>query len=122
MALQDLKVEDLEIKVSSAKGKIELTCRGAIHSVSPDEYLNPYFDDVVDEAVRQKSRVVCNFVELEYMNSASIPPLIALLRQLAENKIKGEFIYDSKRKVQTASFRALDVIARKSDYTVVKGV
>jgi hypothetical protein len=66
--------------------------------------------------------MICDFTRLDYMNSASIPPLIQLLRSLAELRIKGEYIYDSKRKVQTASFRALDVIARKSEFTRVTGV
>lgn len=56
------------------------------------------------------------------MNSSSIPPLIHLLRECGEREIKAEFTYDASRKVQTASFRALDVIARKSSFTSVKGL
>ena len=89
---------------------------------NPEDVLDPYFEQVIAEALKAKLGVKCNFVPLEYMNSASIPPLIALLRTLADKKIQGEFVYDSNRKVQSASFRALDVIARKSKYTSVRGI
>ncbi|MCB1318859.1 MAG: hypothetical protein KDK34_01325 [Leptospiraceae bacterium] len=122
MAINNLKVDEFEVETTLNKSVLELKFRGSIHAANPEEFMQPFFDDIINEALSRKLSLKCDFVELEYMNSASIPPLIHLLRQLAENEINGDFIYDSSRKVQTASFRALDVIARKSDYTNVKGV
>lgn len=81
-----------------------------------------YFDLLLDDLIGDGLSLVCDFTNLEYMNSASIPPLIHLLRECADRKIQCEFRYDSSRKVQTASFRALDVIAKKSKFTKVRGV
>ena len=120
--MENLQKEELLIEASLKDEALVLVWRGAIHSASPDEYLNPYLDSMLEEARQKKLRLVCDFQNLEYMNSASIPPLIQLLRHLAEQQVHGEFVYNKNRKVQSASFKALDVIARKSDYTSVSGV
>jgi len=122
MALSSLNMTDFQIEVVINGEVIEMNWKGAIHAANPEDFLDPYFELVILEAEKAKHSIKCNFVPLEYMNSASIPPLIALLRTLAERGIKGEFVYDSTRKVQSASFRALDVIARKSKFTTVRGV
>lgn len=122
MSLSSLVMQDFEIEAVVNGSNIELNWKGAIHAPSPEDFLDPYFEQVITEASKGKMSVKCNFVPLEYMNSASIPPLIALLRTLAEKGIHGEFVYDSNRKVQSASFRALDVIARKSKFTSVRGI
>lgn len=122
MALNSLKMQEFEIEAVLQGSVIELNWKGAIHSPNPEDFLDTYFDQVIQEAQKGKLSIKCNFVPLEYMNSASIPPLIGLLRSLAEKSIQAEFVYDASRKVQAASFRALDVIARKSRFTSVRGV
>lgn len=120
--LKSLSVDELAVEPKTTKNQLILHFKGAIHSAAPEDFLGPYLDRAVEEARSGGLQLVCDFRELEYMNSASIPPLIHLLRRMAEMKLSGEFIYDAKRKVQTASFRALDVIARKSEFTSVKGI
>ncbi len=122
MKLQNLEIEGFRIVASLTGDLVELKLEGAIQAASPEDFLDPYFKALVDLAAEHKLSIRCDFVALDYMNSASIPPLIGLLRKCAENSIKGEFIYDSNRKVQAASFKALDVIAKKSKFTTVKGV
>ncbi|MBX7059275.1 MAG: hypothetical protein K1X75_14515 [Leptospirales bacterium] len=122
MKLKNLAIDEFSVEPSVEEGRMNLHFRGAIHAAQPEEFLSPYLDRALEEASEGKLRLVCDFRELEYMNSASIPPLIHLLRRMAELQVEGEFIYDASRKVQTASFRALDVIARKSEFTSVRGV
>lgn len=122
MEIKSLKVEDLEIIVQRDSTTLRLEWTGSIHSSDPGDYLDPYFDLLIDTAAQDRLAIVCDFSRLEYMNSSSIPPLIHLLRECGDREIKAEFRYDAARKVQTASFRALDVIARKSRFTTVKGV
>lgn len=122
MTLKNLQVDEFEIHATDEGGVLKLHFRGAIHAIAPEEFLSPYLEKALEFAQSNKTQIICDFTRLDYMNSASIPPLIQLLRSLAELRIKGEYVYDSKRKVQTASFRALDVIARKSEFTRVTGV
>ncbi|MCR9142509.1 MAG: hypothetical protein NXI24_09675 [bacterium] len=122
MEFKSLKVEELEIVVTRNDLALRLEWLGSIHSADPGDYLDPYFDLLIDAAASDGVAIVCDFSKLEYMNSSSIPPLIHLLRECGEREIKAEFTYDASRKVQTASFRALDVIARKSSFTSVKGL
>lgn len=122
MTLKNLQVDEFEIHVADEGGVLRLYFRGAIHAIAPEEFLSPYLEKALEVAQSNGAQMICDFTRLDYMNSASIPPLIQLLRSLAELRIKGEYVYDAKRKVQTASFRALDVIARKSEFTRVTGV
>jgi len=122
MEMENLKEEDFEIEVVYDGDIIELLWKGSLHAINPDDFLDPYFEKLLSHVKEKNLSIKNNFVNLDYMNSASIPPLIQLLRELAKNEISGEFIYDSKRKVQAASFRALDVIAKKSEFTKVVGI
>ncbi|MEQ9366546.1 MAG: hypothetical protein RIF32_20060 [Leptospirales bacterium] len=122
MQLKSLKVEDLEIVVTRDESTLRLQWMGSIHSADPGDFLDPYFDLLIDTASSDALGIVCDFSKLEYMNSSSIPPLIHLLRECGEREVKAQFTYDATRKVQTASFRALDVIARKSRFTSVQGL
>lgn len=119
--MQNLEFEGLKIDASVDGQTLTLVWVGDIHASNPGEALSPYLEECVEFAIKNSYKVVSNFRELDYMNSASIPPLIQLLRDLGENEIEGVFIYDNTRKVQTASFKALDVIARKSSFTTVIG-
>ena len=122
MEMENLKEEEFEIEIVYDGDTIELLWKGSLHAINPDVFLDPYFEKLLIH-VKEKNLVIKNnFVNLDYMNSASIPPLIQLMRDLAKNEISAEFIYDSKRKVQAASFRALDVIAKKSEFTKVVGI
>ncbi len=122
MSVETLREDDFQIEVKKSDKSIELDWKGSLHSSHPEEILDPFFDRLLEELGKSGGSLKCDFTGLEYMNSASIPPLIQLLRRLAEDEINAEFVYDASRKVQTASFRALDVIARKSEFTKVRGV
>lgn len=123
MQVEDLKEDQLEVTVEHAakKKQLLLTWQGHIHHPSPEEFLEPFLQQVVDFAKEKSLMVVCNFTELEYMNSSSLPPLIKLVRTLTDLKLSGEYIYDADRKIQAASFTALAAIAKRSRYVNVVG-
>lgn len=123
MSMPDnLSREDFQILFSDDKDHWTLSWTGSIHSKDPSDFLDPYFEGVLDGARDANRRIRMDFTRLEYMNSASLPPLIHFLRKVSEEKVHAEFLYDSKRKVQAASFRALEVIAKNSKYAKVTGV
>ncbi len=122
MSWEALKIGECEILPVLEAGWIILEWHGTISSSSPEDQLDPYFEQVIIEAKQEGMSVRCDFSELEHMSSATIAPLIQFLRKLAENEITAEFVYDASRKVHAASFRALEVIASKSKYTKVKGL
>ncbi len=121
-APDNLSREDFQIQFSEEKDHWTLRWTGSIHTKDPSEFLDPYFEGVLDGAKDAERRIRMDFTQLEYMNSASLPPLIQFLRKVTEEKVHAEFLYDSKRKVQSASFRALEVIAKNSKYAKVTGV
>jgi len=122
MMPENLTMDDFSIDAGKEGTIAVFKWKGSLHFPSPEDFLDPYFENILVWAQKERLSIKFDFVSLDYMNSASIPPLIQFLRRLAELEINGEFVYDSKRKVQTASFRALDVSAKKSKFTTVKGM
>jgi hypothetical protein len=122
MALKGLNFGDLSIAVKNEGEDLILNWKGAIYERNPEEYLDPFLKGVIKHAEENSFNIKCYFDKLEYMNSTSILSLIQLMRDFSDKKIQGEFIYDQSRKIQVASFRALDVIARTSNYITLKGI
>ncbi|MCB1172055.1 MAG: hypothetical protein KDK39_00745 [Leptospiraceae bacterium] len=120
--MQNLKVADLTIETRESDSQLMLVWEGEIHMQNPREHLEPYLASVLDYIQSHGLTLECDFRAINYMNSASIPPIVQFLRSLATQKIQSTFFYDSNRKVHAASFRALDVIASKSEYTKIQGL
>jgi len=122
MDFEGLQVGDLKIAVDQENDTLVLRWQGAIYERNPEEYLDPFLKKITDQAKENSMKIVCYFDKLEYMNSTSILSLIQLMRHFSEKKIHGEFVYDQNRKIQVASFRALDVIAKTSSFITLRGI
>lgn len=72
--------DGLEIELSQLDGRYLVACRGLSDSRSPAEFLNPVIEQLVRAA--KGSPVTVDFTGLEYMNSATVTPLLQLVSQL----------------------------------------
>jgi hypothetical protein len=120
MDIKELKFGDLHIKVSREGEELTLNWEGAIYSQNPREKLEPYCNEVIDFAKKENLKIICIYTHLDYLNSTSILSLIQFIKMFSEKEVFGEFIYDQKREVQVASFRALDVIAKRTKFVTIK--
>ncbi|MCB1174901.1 MAG: hypothetical protein KDK39_15120 [Leptospiraceae bacterium] len=120
--MKDFENKGFAIRVRPTEAGLHLSWEGEIHVPNPSDLLRPWLEQLLDLLQQEQWQLECDFRPCVYMNSASIAPLIQLLRELASREIQSVFIYDAERKVQAASFRALDVIARKSPFTEIQGV
>jgi hypothetical protein len=57
-----------------------------------------------------------NFLALEYMNSATVQPLLRMLRALNENQIPTEIVYDAAIDWQRVSFRLIKTVSATLPY------
>ncbi len=116
--MADFKEGNLEIKIDSGDPNV-MKWVGKSEDRDPSAFLNPYFEDVV-ETLRGKDLQI-EFGLLEYMNSSTVPPIIQLIKNLNNSSIKTTIFYNKESKWQSASFKALETIARTMDFIEVVG-
>ena len=80
MTQWDYKHEGLTISASRAGSRAVVTWKGISDGRSPGTFLGPVIDEL---AVYLKSAdVTVDFTQLEYMNSATVAPLVNLIKSL----------------------------------------
>ncbi len=72
--------DGLCIQLSRAAGEFKVSWLGVSDSRSPAAFLNPVIEQIARSA--GGAPVTVDFTGLEYMNSATVTPLIALVRSL----------------------------------------
>ena len=116
--MENFKEGNLEIKIESGN-KNTITWIGKSEDRDPSAFLNPYFENILDDLHGKDLEI--EFLKLEYMNSSTVPPIIQLIKSLNTNEIKTIIFYDKNSKWQSASFKALETIARTMDFIEVIG-
>ena len=76
--------DGLCIQVARAAGQLTVSWRGVSDSRTPAAFLNPVIEQITRSA--GGFPVTVDFTGLEYMNSATVTPLIALIRSLEQAK------------------------------------
>jgi anti-anti-sigma regulatory factor len=72
--------DGLLLTLEQSDGTATIAWEGVSDSRFPAQFLNPLFQEWVQKV--QGSRVVVDLRRLEYMNSATVMPLIQMVRQL----------------------------------------
>jgi len=76
--------DGLCIQLSRAAGELTISWLGVSDSRSPAAFLNPVIEQIARSAAG--APVTVDFTRLEYMFSATVTPLIALVRSLDQAK------------------------------------
>lgn len=117
--MNQLKIEDLEIKASEAGGLVTVKWMGRSESRNPSEHINPFFD-VLLGSVKGKNLEI-DFCSLQYMNSSTVPPIIRLVKSCSENQIPTIVYYNKDSEWQSASFKPLKVVCTTLKNVKVEG-
>jgi len=120
MNLPKYDSDDCQIEIVIPGKAMILTYKGGLHP-SEQETLTQFFEDVVKISIDHSLEVSSYLRMLRSINSSTIVSLMYFMRKLSDQKVKSEFIYDSTRKVQRATFRALEFAARNSPHIKVIG-
>jgi hypothetical protein len=79
-ALVEYEQDGLCVQVARSEGQLSVSLLGVSDSRSPSVFLNPVIEQVVRDA--RGVPVTIDFTGLEYMNSATVTPLINLVKAL----------------------------------------
>lgn len=96
-----------------------MTWLGQSDSRNPAIEINPYLDSLLDEL--KAFELIIKFDDLEYMNSSTVPPIIQFLKKLNTNEVKTLITYNTEKKWQAASFKALETFSSILNFITVKG-
>lgn len=109
---QDLIIETI---LDEKRKTLTLKWKGKSNNRTPDFFLLPYFENLVEELKEKELKLEMNFLSLEYMNSSTITPILTLIKRIKEENIKTIIVYDDKVKWQKLSFSTLGVFSTKDD-------
>jgi anti-anti-sigma regulatory factor len=104
---------------ASKTGARALVCwRGVSDSRSPGTFLNPFLLEIAQHL--KDAEVTVDFTKLDYMNSATVAPLVNLIRQLDENG-KAVLVLFSDVDWQRTHMKCMTAIARTLHHVRIEG-
>ncbi|MES0489409.1 MAG: hypothetical protein ABUK01_05410 [Leptospirales bacterium] len=106
--------------VEQNKEGIVITFSGESKSRSAGEFLNPVFKDVLKHAQENNLKIILDFCNLQYMNSATVSPVIKYWSRIKDAGLTLIIVYDKKILWQHSSFSALAVFASDSSLFVLR--
>ena len=113
------RIGNLIIKINKDNESTFMDWTGHSNDINPAEKLVPFFDDLIDEV---KGNLEITFLNLNFMNSSTIYPLIMFIRKLNEKKIKTIIKYDKNSGWQRTSFKAMETLAKVLENIRVIGI
>ena len=105
----DIRLDMLTISVVRDGGSATITWKGTSDSRNPGATLNPALEKLVQSV--ENFNVTVDFTELEYMNSATVAPLMELIRKL-DNSCKAVQVVFLNAGWQCTHSRCMSAIAR----------
>lgn len=114
--------ERLRIEVTDNPEVIEVRWFGKSDQRNPNQFIVPIMQEVLKVGLDSKKQIVWNFVELDYMNSSTITPIIKSLEQAKRSSNRVRVLYNRAKKWQDLSFSALRIFETKDGRIEVAGV
>jgi len=109
----------LSVEVTESPSDILVQFRGKSVDRDPGEFLTPLLRDTLAKAGAR--RIVLNFMDLEYMNSSSVTPVIILLNEIKAGTQSIRLVFSKAKKWQELSFSALKVFQTRDGRIEVIG-
>jgi len=109
----------LVVEVTESPAEILFQFRGKSVDRDPGGFLTPLLQESLGKAGAR--RIVLNFVDLEYMNSSSVTPIIKLLNEIKAGTQSIRVVFAKAKKWQELSFSALKVFQTRDGRIEVVG-
>lgn len=114
--------ERLRIEIKDNQDAIEVSWFGKSDQRNPNQFIVPIMQEVLKAGLEARKQIIWNFVDLEYMNSSTITPIIKSLEQAKRNANRVRVLYNRSKKWQDLSFSALRIFETKDGRIEVAGV
>jgi hypothetical protein len=118
-SVETFERDGLVVTVSVTGDRALITWRGTSDARDPGAILNPYLSRLA--ARLGGMRVTLDFRLFEYMNSATVAPLIAFIKALDGRGARSVLLYDTKLSWQRVNFQCMKTIARTLKSVDVQG-
>ena len=105
---QSFKEEDLTIQVSCEGDSVTVVWSGISEIQSPELSIGPFLKGLTPRLHGKK--VTMDFRPLEYINSATLQPILYLIKGLDDSKIDTVIKYDKAMESQRITFRCIVAI------------
>lgn len=117
---QTLELDELQIRFTTEDGKSLITWHGTSEIQDPAASIGGFLRSLIPSITNQ--RVIMDFRSLEYMNSATLQPLLQIMREYNLASIFTEIIYDAEVEWQRIVFRSVAAISKTlANVTVRRG-
>jgi len=116
MSDADIQLDTLTISVAKSATRATIAWKGTSDSRNPGAALNPALERLVQSV--ESFDVTVDFTELEYMNSATIAPLMELIRKL-DTSCKSVQVVFLDAGWQCTHYRCMSAIARTLKHVTV---
>lgn len=106
--MDDLRHDDLTIRIEQSSAQVKVVWQGISDARDPGTHLSPYLDKLVEGV--SGAEVIVDFCAMEYMNSATIAPILRFVRALEKVSSKVIVIYDQSKTFQRTTFSAIKAL------------
>lgn len=117
--MKDFSSGELTIKIENANNEVIMNWIGKSRDRTPGQILMPYFEEIVKELEGKKIKM--DFRNLDTMNSSTVPPIVRFVKNLEDNGIETEILYDKTIEWQKASFKALETVTGRFKNISISG-
>jgi anti-sigma regulatory factor (Ser/Thr protein kinase) len=114
-----LKTDEMEIKLTETDASMMMEWIGKCRLRNPSNVLGPYLEGVMKTLIGKKFS--CDFSELEYINSSTVPSIIKFFQLLENNSVKSTFYYNSSVSWQISTFTAFKTIVKTMKCITIEG-
>ncbi|WP_394827725.1 hypothetical protein [Pendulispora albinea] len=112
-AVERFSHDGLTIEVFESHASAQVIWRGVSEARDPDAVLVPFLNALADRWRVGKSKpVTVDFRPFEYMNSATVIPILQFVKRLDAAGVRTRVIYDQSVSWQRVNFRCMKTIAR----------
>lgn len=106
--MDELRVAELRIRIERADDRVTIRWEGVSEARDPGTELVPYLDKLVEGL--HGAHVWIDFCAMEYMNSATIAPILRFIRALDKECPQVTVIYDRTKTFQRTTFSAIKAL------------
>lgn len=107
---QTFQEEELSIQVRCEGDSATVVWSGMSEIQSPELSVGPFLKTLAPRL--QGKKVTMDFRELEYINSATLQPILSLIKELDDNQIDTVIKYDKAMESQRITFRCIIAITQ----------
>jgi len=95
---------------------------GKSNERNPSKFIYPILSDALDQGTSGNKDIILDFMELEYMNSSTITPILKILDKAKRGEdYRVTIVYRQSLKWQDLSFSALKIFEAKDNKIRITG-